>query len=137
MLAQGVSILSLEHWATAKSLLLFKLMSSTYNHPLQSYIDMANTWKPAANVSKQSSAGTQPTVTAHMKENIQLSSSTSTRSALASKPSGMNTSNGAKDSEMDATKDAETAMLIASLQGFFISLLSLISLYSSLLFSQD
>ena len=38
VLAQGVSILSLEHWATAKSLLLFKLMSSIYNHPLQSYI---------------------------------------------------------------------------------------------------
>ena len=72
-----------------------------------------------------------------MKENIQLSSSTSTRSALASKPSGMNTSNGAKDSKMDGTKDAETAALIVSLQGFFYFSLSLISLYSSLLFSGD
>ena len=83
---------------------------------------MANTQKPAANVSKQSSAGAQPKVTACMKENIQLSSSTSTRSALASKSSSMNTLNGAKDSEMDGMKDAEITVLIASLQGFFISL---------------
>ena len=83
---------------------------------------MANTQKPAANVSKQSSAGAQPKMTARMKENIQLNSSMSTRSALASKPSGMNASNGAKDSKMDGAKDAKTAALIASLQDFFISL---------------
>ena len=83
---------------------------------------MANTQKPAANVSKQSSAGAWPKVTACMKEDIQPSSSTSTRSALAPKPSSMNTLNGAKDSKMDGMKDAETAALIARLQGFFISL---------------
>ena len=34
----------------------------------------------------------------------------------------MNVLNGVKDSEMDGAKDAKTAALIASLQGFFISL---------------
>ena len=90
-------------------LFLFKLLSSTYNRPLQSRINMANTRKPAANIPKQPSAGAQPKVTAATKENknIQPRLSTATRPALALKSS----SNSVRDSETDI----ESAALIASL----------------------
>ena len=95
----------------AESLLLFKLPSSTYNHPLQSHIKMANTQKPAANILKQPSAGAWPKVTAATKENenIQPHSSMATRPALALKCS--------LNSARDTKTDIELAALIASLQG--------------------
>jgi hypothetical protein len=54
-----------------------------------------------------------------------------TRPALAPKPSQEHALNGARDSEMDGEKDTETAALIASLRGWYLSS-SLISLYNSL-----
>ena len=95
----------------AESLLLFKLPSSTYNHPLQSHINMANTRKPAANTPKQPSAGAQPKVTVATKENenIQPCLSTATRPALTLKSSW----SSVRDSKMDI----ESAALIASSQG--------------------
>ena len=121
-------LIQLNIWLS--SFLLFTLLSSTYNHPLQSYINMANTQKPAANILKQPSAGTQPKVTAATTENknIRPCSPMATRPALALKSS----SNSVRDSKMDI----ESAALIASLWGYYFSL-SLISLYNSSFFSGD
>jgi hypothetical protein len=95
------------------SLHLFKLPNTTYNHPLQSQIDMANGRKPAAN------AGRKPTTSTKENVNIQARSSTAARPTSAPKPLRTHapSSNGAKIPEMRDAKDAETAALVASLRG--------------------
>ena len=77
VLTQGALNFPLEDRFRGESLILIKLLSSTYNCPLQSRFNMPNSQKLAANTSKVSSSA---------KENPQPRSSMATRPKPASEP---------------------------------------------------
>ena len=76
---------------------------------------MANTRKPAANMSKVRLAGAQT------KESFRPHLSPATRPTLPPKPlrthASESSTNGAKDPEMGGMKDPETAAVLAGLRG--------------------
>ena len=80
---------------------------------------MANARKPAANISALPPAGAGQKATTKENSNIQPCSSMAAKLTSALRPLQMQVSlpNGAKVSEMGDTEDAESAKLVAKLQG--------------------